>query len=95
MAGSAPLPANILGRALDLARFTVRLPFIVAPLAEPARGLWREVQQCSDGPAGLVARAQFQHLAQQHQHGDDSGGLKGNGNGAAHLLEARRQKPRR
>ena len=35
---------------------------------KPARGLGREVEQRADRAAGLLARAQLQHLAEQHQH---------------------------
>ena len=39
--------------------------------AHAARGLRREVEQRADGAAGRFAGAQLQHLAEQHQHGDD------------------------
>ena len=35
-----------------------------------------EVEQRADRAAGLLAGAQFQHLAEQHQHRDDGGGLE-------------------
>ena len=40
------------------------------------RGLGREFQQRPDRAAGALARAQFQNLTQQHQHGDDGGGFE-------------------
>ena len=40
------------------------------------RGGRRELKQGFDGAAGAAARAQFQHLAQQHQHDDDRGGFE-------------------
>ena len=36
------------------------------------RGLRRQVEQRADRAGGLLAGAQLQHLAEQHQHGDDS-----------------------
>ena len=37
------------------------------PAVDPARRLGREIEQRADGAAGLLARAQFEHLAEQHQ----------------------------
>ena len=49
---------------------------IVAIGRDAARGLRREVEQRADGAAGLLARAQLEHLAEQHQHRDHRGGLE-------------------
>ena len=46
------------------------------PSRDAPRGLRREVEQRADRAGGLLARAQFEHLAEQHQHGDDGGGLE-------------------
>ena len=43
---------------------------------DAARRLRREIEQRADGAAGLLARAQLQHLPEQHQHGDHGGGLE-------------------
>ncbi len=40
---------------------------------DAARRLGRELQQRLDRARGRLARAQLQHLAEQHQHGDDGG----------------------
>ena len=42
-----------------------------AVVLDAARGLGREIEQRADRARGRFARAQFQHLAEQHQHGDD------------------------
>src|SRR5258707_1185251 len=49
-----------------------RYLFIRTVRAQPSRSLWREIEQCPDGGAGLPPRTQLQHLAQQYQ-GDDHG----------------------
>ena len=38
--------------------------------------LGRELEQGADGPAGLLARLELEHLAQQHEHRDDGGRLE-------------------
>jgi len=43
--------------------------FSSTPMA--MRDLRREIEQCADRARGLLARAQFQNLAEQHQYGDD------------------------
>ena len=58
---------------------------------DPARGLRREVEQRADGAAGLLAGAQLQHLAEQHQHGDDGGGLEVDRDRAVHAAERCRE----
>ena len=49
---------------------------IAAVVADPPRGLRREVEQRADGAAGLLAGAQFQHLPEQHQDGDHRRGFE-------------------
>ena len=49
---------------------------IGAVSANAERGLGRQVQQCADGAAGLLASTQFEDLAEQHQDDDDAGGLE-------------------
>ncbi len=47
-----------------------------AVVAEPPRGLGRQAQQRADGAAGLPARPQLEHLAQQDQRRDHRRGLE-------------------
>jgi hypothetical protein len=44
----------------------------------------RQFEQGADRAAGLLAGAQFQHLAQQYENGDHRGGFEVNGDRAAH-----------
>jgi len=60
----------------------------VAVGANAPRRLGGEVEQGTDGPTGLLARPQLQDLAQQHQDGDDGGGLVVDGNDALGGAEA-------
>ena len=64
-----------------LNRFKRHVTFLTV-LNNP-RGLGRKVQQSANGAPGLAARPQFEHLAKQHQHDDDRGGLKINSHLAA------------
>ena len=50
--------------------------FFGAVRPDTARGFWRKIDQRADRTRGLLARAQLEHLAEQHQHGDDGGGLE-------------------
>ncbi len=51
--------------------------FLVAAVVfHAARGLRREIEQRLDGARGRLARAQFEHLADKHQHGDHAGGFE-------------------
>ena len=59
------------------------------PSRDAARGLRREIEQRADRARGLLARAQLQHLAEQHQHGDDRGRLEIDRDRAAMAAEAR------
>ena len=45
--------------------------FVAAIVADPPRGFGCEIEQRADGAAGLLARAQFQHLPEQDEHRDD------------------------
>ena len=55
----------------------VERDFLVAAVVlDAARGLRREIEQRADRARGRLARAQFQHLAEQHQHGDDAAASK-------------------
>ena len=42
----------------------------------------RKIEQCADRAARGLAGAQFEHLAEQNQHGNDGGGLEIDGDGA-------------
>ncbi len=64
----AQLVADVHGIERDL--------LVAAIVFDAARGLWREIEQRADRAGGCLARAQFQHLADQHQHGDHAGGLE-------------------
>ena len=44
--------------------------------ADATRRFRREIEQRANGAAGLLAGAQFQHLSEQHEHGDDGGRLE-------------------
>ena len=64
---------------------------------DASRGLGREIEQRADGARGLLAGAQLEHLAEQHQDGDDRGGLEIDRDRAVHAAEgggkdARRQR---
>ena len=45
-------------------------------LAHQPRLLWREIEQRADRAAGLRSRAQFEHLPEENQRGDDRRGLE-------------------
>ena len=49
---------------------------VAAVILDAARGLGREIEQRLDRAGGGLARAQFEHLADQHQHGDHAGGFE-------------------
>ncbi len=65
--------------------------FVAAVGANAARGLGREIEQRADGAGGRRARAQFEHLADQHQHGDHRGGFEINRRRAAVAAEGGRE----
>ncbi len=56
--------------------------------ANAPRRLRREVEKRADGPARRLAGAQFEDLAQQHQHGDHRRRLEVDRNGAIRLRAA-------
>ena len=64
------------------------------PARHAARGLRREIEQRADGAAGRLARPELQHLAEQHEHGDDRGRLEIDGDAAVHAAERRRERSR-
>ena len=53
--------------------------------------LRRQVEQRADGAAGARAGAQFQHLAEQHQHDDHGGGFEIDADGAVMAAQRRRE----
>ncbi len=55
------------------------------------RGLRREIEQRADRARGLLAGAQLQHLAEQHQHGDDRRRLEIDRDRAVVAAERRRE----
>ena len=63
----------------------------VTPVQNAPRGLRRQVQQRPDSAAGLLARAQFENLSQQHQHRDDGGCLIVDRDNTALLPQPRRK----
>ena len=60
---------------------------VAAVGADAPGGLGGEVEQRADGARRLLARAQLEHLPQQHQHGDDRSGLEIDGNRAVGAAE--------
>ena len=60
-----------------------------------ARELGREVHERADGIARAVARFQLQHLADEHQHDDDGGGLEVDVDEAAVVAHRRGEQARR
>ncbi len=52
---------------------------------DAARGLWGQSEQSGERAAGSAAGFQLQHLAEQHQHGDDGGGFKVEAELAGHV----------
>ena len=77
-------------------RDRIERDFLVAAVRLDApRGLGRELEQRADRARGRLARAQFQHLAEQHQHGDDGGGLEIDRHRAVMAAERRRKHARR
>jgi hypothetical protein len=56
----------------------VKRHVFVASRRDAAGGFWREAEQRFDSAAGALAGAQFQHLAEQHEHGDDGSRFKVN-----------------
>ena len=70
----------------------VDLHFMIgAVCADAARGLRRQLQQRLDGAGCRLAGAQLEHLAQQHEHGNDRGGFEVNRDRAAMSAEGGRE----
>ncbi len=70
--------------------------FLVGVIAaKTPRGLWREAKERLDRVGGLFARPEFQHLAKQHENGDDGGGLEIDRDRAVCAPERLRKKARR
>ena len=65
--------------------------FVAAVFFHPARGGRRELEQRLDGARGRLARAQFQHLADRHQHGDHAGGFEIDRDAATRSAEGGRE----
>ena len=74
VAGNDMLERNLLVRAI---------------LPNPPRRFRREVEERADRTRGLLARAQFEHLAEQHQHGDDGGSFEIDGDRTIMATERR------
>ncbi len=73
----------------------IELYFFVAPIiADAPRALWREVKKRFDRVGGLLARPEFQYLAEQDKNSDDRGGLEIDRDRAAGALECFRKKTR-
>ncbi len=53
----------------------------------PVRLLWSQIQQCPDCSGSTLARAQFEHLAEQHQSGNYCRGLEINRRSSVHIAE--------
>ena len=51
------------------------------------RLLRREIEQCANCAGSLLARAQFENLAEQNERCDDCGGLEVNGNRAVRIAQ--------
>ena len=62
-----------------------------AIVADPAGGLRRKLEQRLDRARGRLARAQLEHLAEQHQHRDDGRRLEIDRNRAAMAAEGGRE----
>ena len=49
---------------------------VLTAVPHPPRGFRRETEELPDRRAGSVARTKLEHLAEQHQHHDDDGGVE-------------------
>ena len=56
----------------------IKRHILVARGRYAAGGLGRQTEQCLNRAAGALAGAEFEHLTEKHQHGDDGGGLEVN-----------------
>ena len=73
----------------------VERDILVAVLGDAPRGFRREAEQRADRAGGFFARAQFEHLPEQHQHGDDRRRLEIHRDRAVHVAKCRRKQLRR
>ena len=71
-----------------------RYVLVAAIRLDPPRRLGGEFEQRADRTGRRLARPQFQHLAEQHQHGDDGGGLEIHRHRAVVAAERRRKRIR-
>ena len=68
---------------------------IIAVVADTTRRFWREVQQGADGAPRLLARPQFENLAEENEHRDYGSRFIIDRNDSAFLPQSFRKKPRR
>ena len=68
---------------------------VAAVIFHAARSLGRQIEQRLDRARSRLARAQFEHLADQHQHSDHAGGFEIDRRRAAVRAEGIRKNPRR
>ena len=64
---------------------------LLAAAEHEARGLRRQPEQMPDRGAGAMAGSQLEHLAQEHEHGDDDAGVEIGVDGAVHPEAVREQ----
>jgi hypothetical protein len=65
---------------------------VAVVILDAPRGFGRERDQRADCARGRGAGAQFQHLAEQHQHGDDAGSLEIERDAAVLIVKRRGKK---
>ena len=68
--------------------------FVFAAIRHESSDRRREIEQAADRVTGSSARAQLQHLTEQHQHGDHRGCFKINADLSV-VRERRRKRPRK
>jgi len=64
--------------------------FFLSIGAELVSDLGRKVEKCTDRARRVFARAQFQNLPKQHEHGDDGRRLEVDRNGSIHAESSRK-----
>ena len=67
---------------------------LAAIVGDPTRLLGRKIEEGADGARSRGAGAQFENLPEQHQHGDDGGGLEIERNAATRVAEGWRKELR-
>ena len=67
---------------------------LAAIVGDPTRLLGRKIEEGADSARRRSAGAQFEHLPEQHQHGDDGGGLEIERNTAMRVTEGWRKELR-